>query len=58
MMTTHRNPQQQVKHFLKTGDSEVMPQGWPGGNWLISAQNANRAMLHAISEGARTITFG
>lgn len=47
-MTTQRSPQQQVKHFLKTGDSDVMPRGWPGGNWLISGQNANRAMKDAL----------
>ena len=47
-MTTQRSPQQQVKHFLKTGDSDLMPQGWSGENWLISAQNANRAMKDAL----------
>jgi len=43
-----RTPKQQIKHFLKTGESDAMPQGWPGENWLIKAQNANRAMSEAL----------
>ncbi|MBI4534147.1 MAG: hypothetical protein HY711_09395 [Candidatus Melainabacteria bacterium] len=45
-----RNPKQQIQHFLKTGHSDVLPQGWPGENWLVAAQNADRAMRQALIE--------
>lgn len=45
-----RSPKQQIKHFLATGDSESLPANWPGENWLIRAQSANRALRLALVE--------
>lgn len=45
-----RTPKQQIKHFLATGQSDLLPQGWPGENWLVKAQNADRAIRQALVE--------
>ncbi|HEY9784240.1 MAG TPA: hypothetical protein V6D17_02490 [Candidatus Obscuribacterales bacterium] len=45
-----RSPRQQISHFLKTGHSDVLPQGWPGENWLVQAQTADKAMRQALIE--------
>jgi hypothetical protein len=43
-----RSPKQQVRHFLSTGEADPLPHGWPGENWLVKAQNADRAMKDAL----------
>lgn len=50
MTAKTRRPEQQILDFLRTGHTDPLPQGWPGENWLVQAQNAERAFREALIE--------
>ena len=53
-----RTPKEQIKHFLATGQSDALPQGWPGENWLVKRQNADRAMRKSLVEEVHERSHG
>jgi hypothetical protein len=44
-----RSQQQQIKHYLATGEQDALPVGWPG-DWIAAATLANNAMRDALIE--------
>lgn len=53
-----RTAKQQIKYFLKTGHSDLLPEGWPGENWLERAQNADRAIRQALIDEVKERSQG